>query len=142
VNASTPNKTRSSRTAWQAGFSLVEIAMAVGIFAFAVMGIVFLLSQALQSTSETQRDSALATALISASATVRATDPTTNNLTLLFDRHGSPVDQESNALYRITLASIGNGGLADPVDIWTAQIQGPVPSTNSLGNFLLTRNQP
>src|SRR5690349_5564966 len=88
------------------GFSLVEITIALAIFAFAILSIIGLLSLALNTSTETQRDSSLSTLIRTLNSEVRSAT-TTNavnallNGPLYFDIVGKPVTASTNAYFTV-----------------------------------------
>jgi type II secretory pathway pseudopilin PulG len=125
-----------------AAFTLVEIVIAIGIFTFALLGIVFLLGNALRSSSETQRDSALASVVSSTAAFVRSQPATVLSATNYFSVEGAILTNSNGAAYRVDQKSVGTGGGPSNVDLWTASVVGPLPGTNEVGNFLMSRLKP
>jgi hypothetical protein len=117
--------------------------MAIGIFTFALLGVVFMLGNALRSSSETQRDSALASVVSSSASLVRSQPTNATNATNFFSLQGAMLTNSSNAAYEVELKSVGSG-LGGPanLDFWTAKIKGPLPDTNVAGNFLFSRVKP
>jgi len=125
------------------GFTLVEIAMAVGIFAFAILGVVFLLGTGLRSSAEVRRDSALSSALMTSSALLRAPAAAPASLTLLFDDSGSQVTDPKKAIYEFVIAT---SAIAPPnmtnVNLYTVQVNSPYPKKIPVGEFILSRPKP
>jgi type II secretory pathway pseudopilin PulG len=125
-------------------FTLVEIVIAIGIFTFAVLGVVFMLGNALRSSSETQRDSALASVVSSSASLVRSQPTNATGAThFYFSLHGAMLTSSSDAAYQVELRPVGSGiGGPANLDFWTATITGPLPATNVAGNFLFSRIKP
>jgi Tfp pilus assembly protein PilV len=124
------------------GFTLVEIVMAIGLFTFALLGVVFMLGNGLRSSSDTQRDSALASVVSSSVSLVRAQPTNATLATNYFSLQGAMLPNASNAAYQVVLKSVGSGGGPTTLDLWTATVTGPVPATNVAGNFLFSRIKP
>ncbi|KAH0534008.1 hypothetical protein FGG08_007385 [Glutinoglossum americanum] len=123
------------------GFSLVEISIALGVFAFAILGVFGLLGVALDTSTESQRDSSLASVIRTVDSDIRsATDASTlaalSSTPRYFDIVGKPLTSTANAAYKITLKkgtdtavgtmfSINN---AAKLNMWSAVISYPAPS--------------
>lgn len=125
-------------------FTLVEIVMAIGIFAFALIGVVMLLGNALHSSSETQKDSALSSAVTMASAWVRGAPTNSVSTNLYFNQMGVVVTNASDGHFQFALRSVGTEAGVGPanLDYWTAVVTAPHPATNVVGRFLLSRTLP
>lgn len=121
------------------GFSLVEVVLSVGIFSFAIVGVVFLLGTALQSSSETQRDSALSSALQTATAIVQSYDNSTDSAVLYFDQQGSLVTNPNSGHYKFELTAVSGTGLPSNLEFWTVQASSPPPAFPKTGRFLISR---
>lgn len=122
------------------GFSLVEVTLAIGIFSFALVGVVGLLASALQSSSETQRDSALASAVGTANVVIRSSDPTISSLTLHFDRAGNLLPGPADAYFLFQLQSDGSSAGFPNLEFWSARVTAPYPQTGAYeGNFVFSR---
>lgn len=119
----------------------MEIVLAVGIFAFSIVGVVFLLGNALQSSSDTQRDSALSSALQTTAGIIHTYSASKTSDVLYFDQHGSLVTNAKNAHFRFVLTSVGNAGTANPakLEYWTVQTGTPPPNYPQTDHFLLSR---
>jgi len=128
------------------GFSLVEITIALGVFAFAILSIIGLLSVALNTSTETQRDSSLSTLIRTLNSEVRSAT-TTNavnallNGPLYFDIVGKPVSAGSNAYFTVSFTSSSQSAAAQNtvktlfglqsasnLNIWSASIAYPPPA--------------
>lgn len=120
-------------------FSLVEIVMALGIFAFAIIGVVFLLGTGLTASRETQLDSALSSALTTAAALLRSGPAPLVPTTYYFDLQGSRVTNTGSAHYALTATLLASNGLSSNVNLYTVKATAPYPSTNSVGTFLISR---
>lgn len=118
---------------------MVEIVMAMGIFTFALIGVVLLLGNALRSSSETQRDSALASIVASSASAVRALPTNTVVATNYFSLQGSMLSTANGAAYVSSLNSVGSGSGPTNLEYWTAVVIGPLPATNVTGQFLYSR---
>ena len=125
------------------GFTLIEIAIALGIFSFAIIGVIFLLGTGLTSTKDTQRDSSLSSALAASAALLRSGTVPLSATTNLFDMQGSLVTDPTKAYYRFTVAPLAPGGsLSTNLVLYSVQVSGPYPRTNSFGSFVLSRPKP
>jgi uncharacterized protein (TIGR02598 family) len=102
------------------GFSLVEITLAIGIFSFCVLAIVGLLSVALNSSKESQRDSATISILRYVDAELRkesAKDASQAPAVqaLYFDLVGKPADpideEDSDTIFKATVERVGPAGV-------------------------------
>lgn len=140
------------------GFSLVEITIALGIFTFAILSIIGLLSVALNTSEETQRDSSLTTLIRTLNSEVRSAT-TSNSVTALlngplyYDLVGKPVaGGNSNSYFKVTFTHSNQGtnsqtavksllGLksATNLNIWSATIAYPPPA-NPLKTVVLINN--
>lgn len=120
-------------------FTLVEIVMAIGIFTFALIGVVMLLGNALRSSSETQRDSALATALGTSASVVRSMSTSVSSTNLFFNQQGSLLTNNSQAYFQFALSAKGAGTGPVSLDYWTVKVTAPYPATNNVANFVLSR---
>jgi uncharacterized protein (TIGR02598 family) len=124
----------------------VEITIALGIFSFAILSIIGLLSLALNTSTETQRDSSLSTLIRTLNSEVRSAT-TTNAVNALlngpiyFDIVGKPVSAGSNAYFTVSFTSSSQNvaaqntvktllGLqsATNLNIWSASIAYPPPA--------------
>lgn len=97
----------SLEAAWRRGFSLVEVILAIGLFAFAVMGILGLLVTALQAGREAQEVSMvthLGNRLISEMRAAPFAAPAAG--TRYFDFEGTAVPQAAQAHYACTVEEI------------------------------------
>jgi len=121
-------------------FTLVEIVMALGIFAFAIVGVVFLLGTALESSAATQRDSALSAALTSSASVLRSYDNLAVPSTLYFDQQGSPITAANmaKAYYQFAIVATTSGVLTN-LEIYSITVTAPYPSGNYVGSFLVGR---
>jgi len=100
----------------KSGFSLVEVVIAIGIFAFTVVGIVYLLGASLSSSRDSARDSALATALVSVDSAVR-TSGTSLMLTgtnIYFDLYGNLLSGSNSTgiYYQASVQPVNSGSVA------------------------------
>ena len=123
------------------GFTLVEIVMAIGIFAFAIVGVVFLLGTALESSAATQRDSALSAALTTTASMVRSYDNLAVPATLYFDLQGSPTTVANTATppyYQFAIAA-SSSGVLNNLEIYSITVTAPYPSGHNVGSFLVSR---
>ena len=121
-------------------FTLIEVVIAIGILTFALIGMVLLLGNALRSSMETQRDSALTSALMTSSALVRGFDSRLTSTNLYFDQQGTPVSNTTTqAYFHFALQSVGAGAGPTNLDHWTVKATAPYPATNSVGTFFLNR---
>ena len=96
MNARSPRAAQAIRPVQDSGFSLVEVVIAIGIFAFAVVGIVYLLGSGLSSSRDSAKDSSIAAALRSVDSTMRtissgtlAGTVTTSGTSFYFDLFGN-----------------------------------------------------
>ena len=92
-------------------FSLVEVIVALGIFSFAVVGIVYLLGSGLSSSRDSAKDSSIAAALHGLDATMRTlpsatltalttgTSPMTSGTNLYFDLFGNITSGTASNIY-------------------------------------------
>jgi|GEM_PF-2300298 len=137
------------------GFSLIEITIALAIFAFAILAVIGLLSQALNVSGDTRQDSALAILIRTLDAEIRsATTPTAVNSlvngTRSFDLVGKPVNAaDGTAYYQVTFSHSNQGGDsrakveellslhdASKLNIWSVTIATPSRKTVVLFNNL------
>lgn len=130
---------RVSRRKRPQGFTLVEIVIAVGIFAFAIIGVVFLLGTGLKVSTEVQRDSALSSALMTASSLLKSSTPTPT--VLYFDNTGSLTPSAANAFYQFAVTPASSHTTLPRVELFSIQVTAPHPSTNSVANFLVSRQK-
>ncbi len=128
-----------SRRPLARAFTLVEIVLAVGIFAFAIIGVVFLLGTGLKISAEVQRDSALSSALMTAASLLRTSTPPPN--VLFFDQTGSLTPSTTNAHYQFAMTNASSPSTLSQVDLFSITVTAPYPSTNSVGNFLVSREK-
>ena len=66
-----------TRWAQDPAFTLVEVMLALGIFSFCIVSVIFLLGIGLTSSRDSQKDSAMAAALHSIDSSMRAIPPST-----------------------------------------------------------------
>ena len=125
------------------GFTLVEIVIALGLFSFAIIGVIFLLGSGLTSSKDTQRDSALSSALAASAALLRSGTAPLSASTNYFDQQGSLVTNLSTAYYQFTVTPLASGGsLSTNLSMYSVQVKAPYPGTNSVGNFVMSRPKP
>jgi len=88
----------------------VEVIIAIGIFAFCIVGIVYLLGSALSSSRESQRDSALRSILQNTEAEMASlpasilTNLTSTNFD--FDLSGALTTVPTNGAYRVVVSRV------------------------------------
>lgn len=110
----------------KAGFSLVEVCLALGVFAFAILSVVGLLVIALDTSRETQRDSTLTSIIRTMDVDLR-TATTSTAQTKYYDTYGKPVPA-AQGTYQVSLNPATytpmNGA---PIKLWSATISYPPP---------------
>jgi uncharacterized protein (TIGR02598 family) len=139
------------RMARARGFSLVEIVIALGVFSFAVIGVFGLISIALNTSKEAQRDSTLASVIRTLDADIRSTTSSAAIAALsttprYFDEVGKPLTSSTGAYCKVTLVKgsesniAGTYGLANAsnLHVWSATIAYPAPVYKETTVFLLS----
>lgn len=128
------------RTSQARGFTLIEIVIALGLFSFAIIGVVFLLGTGLSTSRETQRDSGLASALATSAALLRSGAAPVAAYTNYYDQQGGWQTNASNAFFALTVTPLPSGGtLSTNLTLYSVKAIAPYPGTNSAGNFLMSR---
>jgi uncharacterized protein (TIGR02598 family) len=131
-------------------FSLVEVVIAVGIFSFCVVSLISLIGLSLSSSRDTKSTSAVAAALRSIDANVRAIPLTTlTNLTATnyyFDIAGNTTSNNAaNLYYQATVTRISSNSVASTCSVtngnrfflWSVNLKYPPPKYTSSYSQLL-----
>lgn len=125
--------------------------MAVGIFAFCIVSLVYLLGLALDSSRDSQRDTAAAAMIRSLDAELRATPAaslatpswvTTN--TAYFDLTGNRTTNGAKIFYRAKFRSaaadlLGSASNSTNFFLWTVELSYPAPGYAQTNHFILGR---
>lgn len=150
------------------GFSLIEVIIAIGIFTFCIVSIVYLLGVALESSRQSQIDSAMIGILRNMDSEVRAL-PYTNasgaslitvanaGTNFFFDSVGNLTTNDAQKIYRAnlvrvdssivaSLTSVTNGtnispGVTNATNhyLWVLNVTYPAPSYPNTNRLLLGR---
>lgn len=122
-----------------AGFSLVEVSIALGILAFVILAVFGLMGVGLSASKSAQVDTALAAASRFAVASLQTNAPgTLNGTTFLFDYDGKSVATTNQAFFQCTVATNSPAANAPRLIGLRLQFQYPVSApanarfTNSL----------
>lgn len=135
------------------GFSLVEVVVAIGIFAFCIVALIGLLQVALTSVRESQVDSSLASVMGNLSArlnTIDATElSTVNGTNHYFDLTGMPLSasNDPSVYFRAKWTAVDSVTMASLFDLpggvnlrtWTVAIEYPAPQYGKSLRFLVGR---
>lgn len=116
--------------------------MALGVFAFAIIGVVFLLGNSLQSSAQSQRDSALASAVSTTSTLLRTQSSTAPPATLYFDQRGSHLETSVGAYFEFTISSQPSDPEFPGVEKFVITANAPYPVGVPVGRFVATRPSP
>ena len=120
MNADPPGMARKARTPRNPGFSLVEIMLALGIFSFCVVGIVYLLGSALGTSRDSAKDSSIAAALHSVDSSMRTISSgtlagavTSSGTSFYFDLFGNMLSGSgSGVYYTANVQAVNSGSLS------------------------------
>ncbi len=135
------------------GFSLVELIIALGLFSFCIVSIIFLLSSGLSSSHDTQRDAAFGAILRSMDVELRSRSSSiagVNDLTLYFNAAGGIVTNTSSqdVIFRAVVKRIAPASAAATAGItntskfsmWRVDIAYPSPTYNLTSSPYLIGN--
>ena len=150
-------------------FSLIEVIIAMGIFTFCIVSIVYLLGTALSSSRQSQIDSALVGILRSMDSELRALPYTNTNAAVLslsspnlvgtssffFDQNGSLTTNSNSRAFRAVLTRIANVAALTAVTnganvspgvtnstnhyLWVLKVSYPAPNYPYTNSLLLGR---
>ena len=125
--------------------------MAVGIFAFCIVSLVYLLGVALDSSRESQRDTAATAMIRSLDAELRATPVAslsstswTATNTVYFDLAGNRTTNAGRVFYRATLRRapadlLGSASNSTNFFLWVVELSHPAPGYSQTNRFTLGR---
>lgn len=135
------------------GFSLVEVVVAIGIFAFCIVALIGLLQVALTSVRESQVDSSLASVMGNLSARLNTIDAAklagVDGTNQYFDLTGMPVASTNGAssYFRAKWSEVDTVtmdalfGLSGGINLrtWAVEIEYPAPQYGKSLRFLVGR---
>ncbi len=135
------------------GFSLVEVVVAIGIFAFCIVALIGLLQVALTSVRESQVDSSLASVMGNLSANLKTIDATelsgVDGTNQYFDLAGMPVAATNgvSVYFRAKWSEVDSAtmdslfGLPGGINLrtWAVEIEYPSPQYSKSLRFLVGR---
>lgn len=134
-----------AQSAQRSGFSLVEVMAAIGIFAFCVVSIVYMLGTALSSSRDSARDSSLAAALHGVDAAMRTIPPSTLNPTIItsgtsfyFDLFGNMLTSgtASNVYYVANVQAVNQNAVSNLTGISSGTFTAAQVTQNQQRQFL------
>lgn len=129
----------------RAGFSLVEVSVALGIFAFSIVAILGLLSVALSTSVNTNEDSAHISIMGTLKSKIRedlTTQFPSQDPEFFFNQAGNLVTASDSAkLYRATLTPVSGTALGlsagSAMEMWSVEIEYPDPEYVESKRFLI-----
>lgn len=134
------------------GFSLIEVIIAIGIFTFCIVSIVYLLGVALESSRQSQIDSAMTGILRNMDFEVRSL-PYTNasgaslltvtnaGTNFFFDSVGNLTTNDAQKIYRANLVRVSSSDVATLTSV-SNSVSGNISpgATNSTNHYLWVLN--
>jgi uncharacterized protein (TIGR02598 family) len=126
----------------QKAFSLVEVAMALGVTAFAIVPIIGLLSIGL-STARANIDNPIEAQIVGwVEGNIRASGTSAPSSSAWFDAFGISLPSQQNALFQaqtsaITIALPGASATSSPIKAWNVVVTSPARANGQIGTCVV-----